>query len=1565
MILAQRYPNTGAFNEHCGFEIEGELNIHILHQSVLIVCSRHIALRSRVVLTSRMAMMEIVPHVDIQVPVADMRTATEESLAKKVTEAAQLPFNIEKPPLFRLQLFQIQAHKWLLVMVMHHIISDGEPSFTIFAKEVGACYEAILGSKTPTLAAPINPFVGFVSAPKQEQLYFWTHKLKGITSVVNLPWQHNPLKKLTFQAETVTISIPAQVTEKLAKLAQLTNTYRDVEALLLSVFQLLLHKFSGQAHISVGYPTFNRSKENKNLDTIGYFGNPVVILTDFSTPQSFSQLFAKVSENLKLAFQNNCPFQDVVEAVDPEWHKNTRTPLFNTLFVYGMIPEVILAGDIQIKQTQIDLGLVPYDIILTVRHSPDNSLLCSLQYNSEILHGKVMASFLKCFASFCKSVPHDLTCCTTSIPMLCSDEVPQQIKALNLETAYSNNYPKEKCIHEIFRECVKMYPQSVAVSEVNQGMSLTYHELNVVSDNVALKLLGNIKPRESVGLLMERSAITVASILGILKSGCSYIPIDTQSTSQRIKLCISECSIKHILCSRKCEAMVATLELGSTIVVHVIDKEILSESAPQKETVVSLSSQDIAYTMVTSGTTGNPKAVDVPHMAVVRIVRGTNYMQFGSTDVSLLHSPLNFDASTFELWSVLLNGGTLVVSTQARLSPAELAKQVYSHDVTMVWLTSGLFNVMMDLHVDKFCKVHHILTGGDVVSTDKVQLAQTKLPSCSFYNMYGPTEGTTFTTYYIVPDNFSRASVAQVPIGIPVSNTRIYILDDKLMPVPIGMSGKLYIGGDGIAKGYRNEALNDKAFIIPPPHILAVFPEEGKLYYSGDIVRVLPDPLKNDAPVLHFIGRCDQQVKVSGIRVDLTEVENTLLQYPAIQHASVVAQNDKADEKHLVAYVVLDQDVKASDLQSHMKQHLPAYMVPTKFFAIDQIPLNTNDKVHQKELQKLEGSSKFLILRSSSHRKPGTANEKCIAQVWANELHVSEETITMRFDFFENGGHSLVAQRMVSRISEILDVNISITAVYCHPVFEDFVKVVTPSQCYAKEELECALNMENVSALSFQQEEFALLEKIGKYSTANNVFAALLLHEELDKKDFETALNKVVQNHQILHSLFHDTEGTTETISSSLLCKVHVTTMTLKNGTTIEDTYPLINEYISEMFDYERGPLMKCRLYETEKMTVVVLVLHHIIADDMAAWLVMQEVISHSSTVPQEEKDAYQLYVMQQKAQQGTLKHTTDLCYWENKLAKASVLPNFVIYQDRIPLGSRASFPVDIQFLSVKQACSQYNVSPVEVVLAAFYLSIHSLTGSNDVYITSPFSNRNDKTTSRLIGPTANRVVLHLKLPVEKCTPKSFLQMVRKELAETLQYQHIPVKAQYPLVGFSFTTLSSEVLPDRGEPLWIPYSNIPEDQLIFMDIKATSNEIKGFLHYDQGYVQRSYMLRFLQILQESITFFSRSESDVQMPSPIPTALHETGSSVCSAPFRKLFYNRKLLNIERIEEEILQDVSVRDCYIAVVKEGNNPKIYIYVQASGNRRINDDQIMRLAGTLPPTIVITQVSSLRTKK
>ena len=1558
MILAQRYPNTGAFNEHCGFEIEGELNISILHQSVQIVCSRHIALRSCAVLTSKKAMIEVVPHVNIQVPVNDMCTATEESLAKKVKEMAQVPFNIEEPPLFRLQLFRIQAHKWLLVMVMHHIISDGDPSFTIFAKEVGACYEAILGNKTPTLAEPINPFLGFVSAPKQEQLYFWSHKLKGITNVVNLPWQHNPLKKLTFQAETVTISIPAQVTEELTKLAQLTNAYRGVEALLLSIFQLLLHRYSSQADISVGYPTYNRSKENKNFDTIGYFGNPVVIRTDFSTPQSFSQLFAKASENLKMAFQNNCPFQDVVDAVDPEWHKNARTPLFNTLFVFGMVPEVILAGDIQIKQTQIDLGLVPYDIILTVRHSSVNSLLCSLQYNSEILHEKVMASFLKCFVSLCKSVPQNLTCCTSSIPMLYGDEVPQQIKALNLETACSN-YPKEKCIHEIFRECAKMYPQSVAVSEVNEGMILTYHELDVASDNIFLKLLRHVKPRESVGLLMERSAITVVSILGILKSGCSYIPIDTQSTSQRIKLSISQCSINHILCSRKCEAMIATLELGSTIVVQVIDKEILSEPPPEKETVVSLSSQEIAYTMVTSGTTGKPKAVDIPHMAVVRIVHGNNYIQFGSTDVSLLHSPLNFDASTFELWSVLLNGGTLVISTQERSSPAELAKQVYSHDVTIVWLTSGLFNVMMDLHIDMFCKVHHILTGGDVVSTDKVQLAQAKLPSCFFYNMYGPTEGTTFTTYYIVPDNFSRASVAQVPIGIPVSNTRIYILDDNLMPVPIGMSGNLYIGGDGVAKGYRNEALNHKAFIIPPPHILAVFPEEGKLYNSGDIVRILPDPLKNDAPVVHFIGRCDQQVKVSGIRVDLTEVENTLLQYPAIQHASVVAKNDKADEKHLVAYVVLDQDVKASDLQSHVKQHLPAYMVPTKFFAIDQIPLNTNDKVHQKQLQTLEGSSKFQILYSSSHRKPETVNEKCIAQVWANELHVSEEVITMRFDFFENGGHSLVAQRMASRLSDILDVDVSITTVYCHPVFEEFAKVVTPSQCYAKEEY--ALNMENLSAISFQQEEFALLEKIGKYSTVNNVFAALLLHEELDKKTFEVALNKVVQNHQILHSLFHDTEGTTETIRSPLLCTVHVTTTTLKKGTIIEDTYPLINEYIAEMFDYERGPLMRCQLYEIEKMTVVVLVLHHIIADDITAWLVMQEAISHSSTAAQEEKDAYQLYVLQQKAKQGTPKHSTDLCYWEDKLAKVSVLPNFEIYQDGIPLGSRASLPVNIQVLSVKQACSQYSASPVEVVLAAFYLSIHTLTGSNHVYITSPFSNRNDEMTSRLVGPTANRVVLHLKLPVEKCTPKSLLQMVRKELAETLQYQHVPVKVQYPLVGFSFTTLSSEVLPDRGEPLWIPYSNIPDDQLIFMDIKATSNEIKGFLHYDQGYVQQSYMLEFIQIFQESIAFISRSEPDVQMPNPIPTALYEPGSSMCIVPFRRLLYNSKLLNIGRIENEILRDVSIRDCYIAVVKEGNNPKIYIYVQANGNRRINDDQIMRLARTLPPNVVITQVSSL----
>ena len=1503
-------------------------------------------------------MMEVVTDIDILLPVEDLSTAKKGSLSQKLMEIAQVPFNISKPPLFRVKLFKIQAQQWLLVIVMHHIVSDGDPSFTIFTREVFTSYEAILASKFPNL--PATSFALSCcsdSSPKQEELSFWTEVLKGSTSMVNLPWQHNPFKRSTFKGETVTVHIPAQVAEELLKLAQITNIPQGIECVLLSIFQLLLHYYSGQADISVGYPIHNRNKANRNLEVIGYFGNPVVIRTDFSSPQSFLELARMVSDNLRKAVQNNCPFQNVVEAVSPEWHKNAITPLFNTLFVFGTEPEVIQVANIKVRHTQIDLGLVPYDIILAIRQSSDNSLLCYLQYNSEILHQRVMTTFLQCFASLCDSVTKDPTCSTSSIPMLRGDEVQQQIETLNENT--NSEYPKNKCIHDIFRECATMYPQAVAVHEVaKEGITMTYHELNVASNYIALTLLRDLKPTEGVGLLMERSAVTVASILGILKAGCCYVPMDTQLTVQRIKFCLTECSIRYILCSKRCEAKVLSLKLESDVAVQVMDETMLFRKVSEKEPVVSLSANGIAYTMVTSGTTGRPKAVDVPHRAVVRIACGCNYIHFKNTDVSLLHSPLNFDASTFELWSVLLNGGRLEISMEERLSPAELAKQVYNHDVSMIWLTSGLFNVMVDLDISMFRKVDHILTGGDVVNTEKVQMAQTKLPSCSFYNMYGPTECTTFTCYYKVPENFFKASVAQVPIGIPISNTRMYILDGNLMPVPTGMVGTLYIGGDGVAAGYRNATMNKDTFITAPSSILAVFPEEGKLYNSGDLVRMLPDPLKNDSLVVHFIGRSDQLVKVSGIRVDLTEVESILLQSPAIQHVSVIVKEVEADEKHLVAYVVLNQDVKVSDLQSHTRQQLPAYMVPTKFFAVDRIPLNTNDKIHRRELQNLEGSSKFQIIHTSSHRKPESENEKSIARIWASELHVSEDAITMQFDFFENGGHSLVAQKMVSRLFETLGVDIEITSVYSHPVFEDFVKAVNPMSSSTKYEHAMNMSEEHLSALSFQQEEFDLLERTGKYSTSNNVFAALLLHEELNERKYEAALNKVIQNHQILHSLFRDKDGNTEAIKSPLLCTVQVATTTMRKEATVENAHLLIKEYIAESFDYDRGPLMRCQLYKWEKMTVIVLVFHHIIADDITAWLIMQEMVSHSAADGIPAKDAYQLYVSQQKARQRTSSYSTELWHWEQKLAKAIMLPSFEIHQSRVLSGTRSNLPVKIPGSSVREVCSQHNVSPVEAVLAAYYLTIQAMTKSNDVYITSPFANRNAKTTSRLIGPTANRVVLHLKQPND-VTPKSLLQMVRKEVTETLQYQHLPIKAQYPLVGFSFITLSSEVLPDNGEPLWIAYSNIPPDQLIFLDIKAANDHVRGFLHYDQGYFQHSYMLRFISTFEESVTFLSKSESEfkhalltIHSDEPSPTQQN--------APARRLFYNGRLIDLEIIEDAILRDDSVRDCCIAEVKESKTSKLYIYVQAYKNRSIVDDHIMKLAQTLPPC-VITQVSSL----
>jgi len=1561
LLLSQRYPNTGAFNEHCGFEIEGELDISILYQSVYMVCSRHEALRSHVVIKSAKAIIKILPKVTVDLPVDDVSDMDEKQITRQVKGFAQYTFNISEPPLFRLKLFKFRPKQWLLTMIMHHIISDGDPSFTIFAREVSACYQAILANQTPNLKPCTSTSFEYSFEKKQEKLKFWRKKLKCSANFVNLPWQQNPLKLHTFDSETITINVPALVTKGLIKLSHAVNIPHEqgIEPILLSVYTLLLHKYSGQMDIPVGYPVYNRSIQNSNLNRIGYFGNPLVIYTELDNQHTFVDLFKQVSQNIAMAIQNDYPFQNVVEEVNADWHKCTRTPLFNALFVYGKRTGENLTG-VKFKMSikQIDLGLVPYDIILTVRHSHDENLMCSLQYNSKALHRKVMSSFLQCFSSVCRAVLENPKHCISSFPMLFGEEITNQTKELNESvcSSYSN-----KCIHEIFEERTVLCNTDIAIHEVGGSrIELTYEQLSVASDHIASILLQDVNPADSIGLMMEKSAYAVASILGILKAGCCYVPIDTQSTEMRLEVYLRECSIKYILCSKQFEGLIASVMPRNSLMKHVIGEcDVFPTEMHVKVHIQtpSISTDSVAYTMLTSGTTGQPKAVDVPHRAIVRIACEANYIQFTKEDVSFLHSPLNFDASTFELWSALLNGGRLEISVDERLSPTELAKQVYHSGITMIWLTSGLFNVLMDLHIEMFCKVKHILTGGDVVSTEKVQLAQAKLPNSFFYNMYGPTEATTFTTFYKVPKNFTQVSLAQVPIGVPISHTRVYILDSNLMPVPTGMCGTLYIGGIGVARGYRNVGSNG-VFIAPPSYIENTFPDEGKLYNTGDIVRILPDPLKDDELVLHFIGRLDRQVKVSGVRLDLMEIEHAILKHPAVRNASVVVNKDRADTKHLAAYVVLNKDLKMRDLQTHIKQILPAYMTPTSLFAIDSIPLNNNGKVHQSQLREIKMSSRFHLIQSSSSRKPQSECEKMIASIWASELGIFEDDITMQFDFFENGGHSLIAQRMISRLSEELDIDIEISSIYCHPVFEDFAREVH----FNKDETKMPEPISHATALdlhplSFQQEEFAMLQQIGKYSPTNNVFAAFVTHKVIDENMYEQTVNKVIQYHHVLHSLFYDTKNVTEAIRCPALGAVHVSVTTVKEDTTVNDIIPSVNSYMAMEFDYNRGPLVRFKLYKFINKTIIVLVCHHIIADDIAAWLVLKETVCQFE--PGHAENAYKLYVMQQKSRINSLQYMPDISYWNNKLKNIIFLPNFTLHSNEQLFGKSANIPLRINFLAVNSVCSKFNASPVEVVLAALFVAVYSVTGSLELYIASPFANRNDKRTAKLIGLLANRVILHLKLTSEFLTIEALLLMIRKEIAETLQHQNVPLNVQFPLLGYSFVTLSSEIIPDSGEIFWTDYSNIPADQLIFLDIKSTGKEFRGFLHYKQGYFLHDYMLHLANKITDSIEFFTKDRADLSLSKVFTTPALSIGHK-----FKRYFYNGTLLDLSMIENTIREDDSVQDCFVIYYMENGYPKIYIYIQPSKRRNINEDRLIKLSRNLPPC-TITQLSSLPRNK
>src|SRR6218665_1895135 len=911
-------------------------------------------------------------------------------------EEAQRPFTLTQGPLLRVLLFQLGETEHLLLLAMHHIVSDGW-SMGILIREIAALYHAFATGKALPLPEPSHQYADYATWQRgwltgevlAAQLAYWRQRLAGSEQPLELPTDRMRPAERTHRGALRPLHLSPRVSVALKELAKKEGITPFM--VLLAAFQTLLHRYTGQEHINVGSPIAGRSREELE-GVIGFFVNTLVLRTHMEGNPSFRELIARVREVTQGAYEHqDIPFEKLVDEFQSE-RDLSRSPLFQVMFSFqsAQSPAMDMPG-LRLRQLELDSQSAKFDLSLVMADSPEG-LSGALEYDVDLFEDATVARFaghLVCLLEGIVAAPDTRL---SELPLLSETERHQILEEWN---ATRTEFPRDTPLHALFEAEVARRPDAVAVEDAHQR--LTYRELDTRANQLAWYLRGKgVGPDVRVCLCVDRSPELIISLLGILKAGGAYVPLDSTYPRERLASMVEDARPQVLVTTRH---HLGALPTRNAQVVLLDEAHERISSEPTHAPHGGATARNLAYIDFTSGSTGRPKGVCIEHRSVARFVRGVDYADLGQEHTFLLIAPISFDASTLEVWGCLLNGGRLVLfPSHAPGDVKELEELLARHQVTTLHLTAGLFTQMVDANLEGLRLVKQLLTGGDVVSAPHVRrtLEELRIPVTA---CYGPTESTTFASCFRMtrPEQVGTS----VSIGRPIGNTQIYILDRHLRPLPVGMPGELYIGGDGLARGYLElPALTAEKFLPNP------FSKEpgARMYRTGDLARFRPDGL------LDFLGRIDNQVKIRGFRVELSEVETALLGHSEVREAGVVARQDAGSHKRLVAYVAAPRTLEAAELRGFLKERLPDYMVPSAFVCLDALPLTANGKVDRKALPSPETTR---AAEQRPHVAPRTAQERTLADIWTKVLGV--ERVGIHDNFFELGGDSIVSLQVIAR----------------------------------------------------------------------------------------------------------------------------------------------------------------------------------------------------------------------------------------------------------------------------------------------------------------------------------------------------------------------------------------------------------------------------------------------------------------------------------------------------------------------------------------------------------------------
>lgn len=997
--LEKLNPGTAPFNIAVRFHLQGPLDVDILKRTFEEMIARHEALRT--CFEERDGELFQVVHPVVEMPFAfedlsSLNPSTRDiRLAELGRAEAIRPFPLSEAPLLRALLVKTAGDDHLLHLSIHHTVADGW-SIGIITNELAVIYQALTeGVSIPLEPLPIQ-YADFTiwqtefleSDEMGRQMAFWKRKLDGLAEM-DFPTDHpRPLVK-RWNGNIVSRILPDDLVAKLESLARERGA--TLFQVFLTTFQILLHRHTGSEDIAIGTPVAGRDRAELE-PLIGTFINSVLLRSRIVGGDSFLQTLDHVRTTaLEALSHHDLPFESLVRAVRPQ-RDTSRNPLFqiNITHQRDFVKPVEFAGIRLTALPSLSSGAI-FDLHFFMIER-EGSWRVSCDYNTDLFEEGTALRLLERFVTLLEGAAKNPKQSVRDLPLMARGEY-DQILAWRGETS---DYPRAATLGSLFLDIARAHPEKIAIIQGDQKFS--YDQLHAYASRLAQELrTRGIGAGDVIGITTAHAPETIGALLGIALSGAAYVPIALDHPLERIRFLMDDTSARMLLVEPACEHTPESLERP------ILRLEPMgTEVAPVECVDPGAESHHAAYILYTSGSTGSPKGVVVPHRAVIRLVRGANYMDFRSDEIFLLAAPLSFDASTLEVWGPLLNGATLVIpdsGASGLTGLVQVARTVREQGVTTLWLTAGLFQVMVDEHMADMKGLRNLLAGGDVLSVAHVRRAFEALPKTRLINGYGPTENTTFTTCHTITQ--ADLDGAPIPIGRPIANTTVYILDAHGQLAPIGVPGEILTGGDGLARGYLNNTELTSEKFIPNPlpgH------ETDILYRTGDRGRWRANG------TIEFLGRSDRQIKIRGVRIEPEEVETALLGHPLIAACRVGIHGMTADEKVLVAWVCPKpgMEVDRQELADYLSERLPPFLRPDAIVTLDHLPLTPNGKIDIEALPAPETEAR------PHSTPPVTETEKQLAAIWRDLLNIS--TIGRDDNFFYLGGHSLLALKLFSRI---------------------------------------------------------------------------------------------------------------------------------------------------------------------------------------------------------------------------------------------------------------------------------------------------------------------------------------------------------------------------------------------------------------------------------------------------------------------------------------------------------------------------------------------------------------------